>query len=71
MSTIVFSEIDFLELRDKCGIRAVVFDKDSTLTAPYKNAAHPLAKIGLESALDVFIISRIPHRSNQLIQDIR
>lgn len=48
------SEIDFLALRDKCGIRAVVFDKDNTLTAPYKNTVHPLAKIGLESALDVF-----------------
>ena len=30
------------------------FNIDSTLTAPYKNAAHPLAKIGLESALDMF-----------------
>ena len=67
----MFSEIDFLALRCKCGIRAVVFDKDNTLAGPHKNAVHQLAKIGLESALDVFIISRIPHRSNQLIQDIR
>ena len=41
-------------MRDKCGIRAIVFDKDNTLTAPYENEVHPLAKKGLESAMDVF-----------------
>ena len=41
-------------LRDHCGIKAVIFDKDNTLTAPYENELHPLAKIGLQSALDTF-----------------
>ena len=41
-------------LRDHCGIKAVIFDKDNTLTAPYTNELHPLAKIGLQSALDTF-----------------
>jgi len=36
------------------GIRAVVFDKDNTLTAPYVDEVHPLAKDGLERCRKVF-----------------
>jgi len=38
----------------KAGIRAVVFDKDNTLTAPYELAVHPVAKEGLERCIRAF-----------------
>ena len=51
-------------MRDRCGIRAVVFDKDNTLTAPYETETHPLASAGLMSALDVFGRDRVAILSN-------
>eukprot|EP00578_Thalassiosira_sp_NH16_P018695 CAMPEP_0181083334 /NCGR_PEP_ID=MMETSP1071-20121207/4102_1 /TAXON_ID=35127 /ORGANISM="Thalassiosira sp., Strain NH16" /LENGTH=237 /DNA_ID=CAMNT_0023164985 /DNA_START=33 /DNA_END=746 /DNA_ORIENTATION=- len=48
------SDVNYQALRDHCGIKAVMFDKDNTLTAPYENSLHPLAKFGLQSALDTF-----------------
>lgn len=47
-------DLSYQALRDHCGIRAVIFDKDNTLTAPYENSLHPRAKFGLQSALDTF-----------------
>ena len=47
-------EINYQALRDHCGIKAVIFDKDNTLTAPYENTLHPRAQAGLQSALDTF-----------------
>mmetsp|Transcript_5590 Transcript_5590/g.7954 ORF Transcript_5590/g.7954 Transcript_5590/m.7954 type:complete len:190 (+) Transcript_5590:202-771(+) len=41
-------------MREKCNIRAVIFDKDNTLTAPYETVTHPDAERGLTNALDVF-----------------
>ena len=47
-------DVSYQALRDHCGIKAVIFDKDNTLTAPYENSLHPRAKFGLQSALDIF-----------------
>eukprot|EP00978_Attheya_sp_CCMP212_P024579 scaffold77469_cov50-Attheya_sp.AAC.4 len=58
------SEVNYTALRDLCGIRAVVFDKDNTLTAPYENVAHPNATAGLEDALSVFGHSHVAILSN-------
>lgn len=44
--TLGVSEIDFAELR-RLGVRAIVMDKDNTLTEPYALAAHPSAHAGL------------------------
>ena len=46
------ADVNYQALRDHCGIRAVIFDKDNTLTAPYENTLHPRAKFGLQQALD-------------------
>lgn len=58
------SEVDFAAMRDRCGIRAVVFDKDNTLTAPYALSTHPRASRGLQHALDVFGPHRVAIMSN-------
>ena len=57
-------EINYEALRDNAGIKAVVFDKDNTLTAPYETVVHPLAKFGLENALAVFGSSNVAILSN-------
>ena len=46
--------MNYQALRDHCGIKAVIFDKDNTLTAPYANTLHPKARPGLQAALDAF-----------------
>ena len=46
------SEVNYTALRDHCGVRAVVFDKDNTLTAPYATEIHEKASFGLENALN-------------------
>lgn len=51
-------------MRDHCGIKAVIFDKDNTLTAPYENSLHPRAKFGLQSALDAFGTDNVAILSN-------
>merc|ERR1719223_2593949 len=48
------SDVNYQALRDHCGVKAVMFDKDNTLTAPYENDLHPRARVGLQAALDVF-----------------
>lgn len=58
------SELDFVTMRDRCGIRAVVFDKDNTLTAPYVDTIHARAVPGLERALRAFGSSRVAILSN-------
>lgn len=47
------SAVDFAALRAS-GIRAVAFDKDNTLTAPYALAVHPRASAGLARAVAAF-----------------
>lgn len=34
------SDIDWIHLKESYGIRAICFDKDNTLTAPYSQALH-------------------------------
>ena len=41
-------------MRDSCGIKAIIFDKDNTLTAPYDISIHEKAAFGLTNAIDVF-----------------
>lgn len=48
------SQLNYTALKDDAGIRAIVFDKDNTLTAPYANELHAAARDGLQSCLDVF-----------------
>jgi len=48
------SHVNYENMRDLCGIKAIIFDKDNTLTAPYATEVHEKAAIGLRSALDVF-----------------
>lgn len=59
------SQVNYSLLKDKCGIRAIVFDKDNTLTAPYDSTMiHPDAKAGLEQALAVFGPDKVAILSN-------
>jgi len=50
----IFVQVNYEALKGHAGIRAVVFDKDNTLTAPYENRVHQSAKSGLEQALNTF-----------------
>ena len=55
LSVATISDIDFDQLRNNFGVKAVIFDKDHTLTMPYVNhEIHPVAKQGLENCLRVF-----------------
>eukprot|EP00592_Proboscia_alata_P008435 CAMPEP_0194363398 /NCGR_PEP_ID=MMETSP0174-20130528/11196_1 /TAXON_ID=216777 /ORGANISM="Proboscia alata, Strain PI-D3" /LENGTH=239 /DNA_ID=CAMNT_0039136777 /DNA_START=112 /DNA_END=831 /DNA_ORIENTATION=+ len=58
------SDIDYRKLRDECGIRGVIFDKDNTLTAPYETTTHLNASIGLRNAISVFGIDQVAILSN-------
>jgi len=58
------SDVNYQALRDHCGIKAVIFDKDNTLTAPYENSIHPRAIFGLQSALDTFGTENVAILSN-------
>ena len=51
-------------MKEHCGITAVVFDKDNTLTAPYSLRTHPDAVVGLAAALSVFGPDRVAILSN-------
>ena len=53
-----------LAMRDSCGIKAVMFDKDNTLTAPYDVIIHDKAKQGLKNAIDVFGQNNVAILSN-------
>mmetsp|Transcript_41646 Transcript_41646/g.50680 ORF Transcript_41646/g.50680 Transcript_41646/m.50680 type:complete len:234 (+) Transcript_41646:204-905(+) len=58
------SELNYTALRDRCGIKAIIFDKDNTLTAPYEISTHPLALPGLRSALETFGHTNVAILSN-------
>ena len=51
-------------MKEHCGITAIVFDKDNTLTAPYSLQTHPNAVAGLAAALSVFGPDRVAILSN-------
>jgi phosphatidylglycerophosphatase GEP4 len=57
-------EIDYKALKEVCNIRAVVFDKDNTLTAPYALEIHPFAQVGFQNALDTFGRNHVAILSN-------
>jgi phosphatidylglycerophosphatase GEP4 len=61
---IAIADVNYQALRDHCGIKAVIFDKDNTLTAPYENSLHPAARVGLQSALDTFGPANVAILSN-------
>mmetsp|Transcript_14394 Transcript_14394/g.17500 ORF Transcript_14394/g.17500 Transcript_14394/m.17500 type:complete len:231 (+) Transcript_14394:104-796(+) len=58
------SDVNYQSMRDKCGIKAVIFDKDNTLTAPYDISIHEKAASGLSKALDVFGVDNVAILSN-------
>lgn len=58
------SQVNYNVLKEKCGIQAVVFDKDNTLTAPYVNIVHQNAKLGLERAIEAFGLANVAILSN-------
>eukprot|EP00980_Cylindrotheca_fusiformis_P028662 scaffold22634_cov123-Cylindrotheca_fusiformis.AAC.9 len=58
------SQLNYAALKEQCGIRAVIFDKDNTLTAPYGMSIHPDASRGLEDAKSVFGDSNVAIMSN-------
>jgi phosphatidylglycerophosphatase GEP4 len=57
------SQLNYTALHET-GIRAVIFDKDHTLTVPYGNVLHPDAASGLSQCLHVFGKDRVAILSN-------
>jgi phosphatidylglycerophosphatase GEP4 len=64
LSVPTISSVDFASLRDHCGIRAIIFDKDNTLTAPYEMNLHSKAVLGVEESIRVFGTEKISILSN-------
>uniref|UniRef100_A0A7R9X168 Phosphatidylglycerophosphatase n=2 Tax=Craspedostauros australis TaxID=1486917 RepID=A0A7R9X168_9STRA len=58
------SELNYTALKERCGIKAVIFDKDNTLTAPYGMSLHEDARSGLSHAQSVFGSSNVAIMSN-------
>jgi phosphatidylglycerophosphatase GEP4 len=58
------SQLNYTAMKEQAGIRAVVFDKDNTLTAPYALEIHPDASEGLETAIRVFGAEKVAIMSN-------
>ena len=54
ISVTTISDIDFTSLKQCTDIRAVIFDKDHTITFPYADHIHPHAKYGLQSCMETF-----------------
>jgi phosphatidylglycerophosphatase GEP4 len=64
LSVQTISDIDFVALKAYTNIRAIAFDKDHTLTAPYVNDIHPLVKDGLKLCIDTFGRTNVAILSN-------
>jgi len=58
------SELNYRAMKDSAGIRAIVFDKDNTLTAPYDYDLHPSVEKGLASAIETFGSENVAIMSN-------
>ena len=58
------SQLNYDLLKEKCGIQAIIFDKDNTLTAPYVNEVHENARAGLEKAVATFGAANVAILSN-------
>ena len=64
VSVTTISDIDFVALKEYTNIRAIIFDKDHTLTTPYVNHIHPHTQYGLQSCMDAFGRSNVAILSN-------
>jgi len=64
LSLLGVSYVDYAALRAHAGIRAVAFDKDNTLTAPYENFIHTDAAFGLSGAISAFGVENVAILSN-------
>lgn len=58
------AQVNYTALKEHCGIRAIIFDKDNTLSAPYENVVHQNAKAGLENAVRTFGLANVAILSN-------
>jgi len=58
------SDLNYTALKEHCGISAIIFDKDNTLTAPYENSIHSSAQNGLEDCVRVFGRDKVAILSN-------
>ncbi len=58
------SELNYKAMKERAGVKAVVFDKDNTLTAPYGMDIHKDAAKGLESAKEIFGSQNVAIMSN-------
>lgn len=58
------SELNYKAMKEHAGIRAIVFDKDNTLTAPYGRTVHEDASKGLETAKKIFGPKNVAIMSN-------
>lgn len=58
------SELNYKAMKECAGVRAVVFDKDNTLTAPYGMCIHGDAAVGLEAAKEIFGAQNVAIMSN-------
>lgn len=58
------SELNYKAMKERAGVKAVVFDKDNTLTAPYGMAIHKDAAKGLASAKEIFGVQNVAIMSN-------
>lgn len=58
------SQLNYKAMKECAGVRAVVFDKDNTLTAPYGMVVHCDAAKGLESAKEIFGPENVAIMSN-------
>jgi len=57
-------EVNFAHLRQKCGFRAVLFDKDNTLTEPYARSMPLDVKATIEECVELFGKDRVGIVSN-------
>ena len=64
ISVTTISDIDFVSLKKNTDIRAIIFDKDHTITLPYANHIHPHVEYGLRSCIDTFGCENVAILSN-------
>ncbi|VEU40523.1 unnamed protein product [Pseudo-nitzschia multistriata] len=58
------SELNYRAMKECAGIRAILFDKDNTLTAPYDMTVHRDAAKGLKRAKEIFGAENVAIMSN-------
>lgn len=58
------SQVDYAKLQEQHSIRAIIFDKDHTLTAPYDSTLHVDARVGIQRCRQVFGDEQVAILSN-------